>query len=86
MNKTQVMTLRVPAELKERLEIEAKLQKVSMNYLAGYLLTTQLSQLEVLSAIETRLSKTNLATLKGNVLSILDSVQKTDNLPKWDKI
>ena len=41
MNKSQIVTLRVPAELKIRLEHEAKYQGVSINNLANYLLTTQ---------------------------------------------
>ncbi len=43
MSKTQIVTLRVPVELKVRLEYEAKHQGVSLNNLANYFLTTQLS-------------------------------------------
>ena len=65
MNKTQVVTLRVPAELKIRLSHEAKAQGVSLNNLANYFLTTQLSQVEALSAIESRISKKDISTLKA---------------------
>jgi hypothetical protein len=57
MNKTQIVTLRVPAELKIRLAHEAKTQGVSLNNLANYFLTTQLSQLEALSVVESRIPK-----------------------------
>ncbi len=57
MNKTKIVTLRVPFELKVRLEQEAKHQGVSLNNLANYFLTTQLSQIEALSAIEARISQ-----------------------------
>ena len=49
--KTQVVTLRVPNELKSRLEQQAKVQGVSLNNLANYLLTTQLSQLETFAGL-----------------------------------
>ena len=86
MSKTQVVTLRVPVELKKRLETEAHLQGVSMNNLANYLLTTQISQLEALSTIEARMANKSYAELKANVNNILDSVQKTDVVADWDKL
>jgi len=64
LNKTQIVTLRVPIELKVRLEREAKHQGVSLNNLANYYLTTQLSQIEVLSVIESRISQKNITELK----------------------
>ena len=87
MSKTQVVTLRIPIELKARLENEAHLQGVSMNNLANYMLTTQISQIEVLSAIEERISRKNISTLKDKVNKILDSVQNnSSDVPEWDKI
>jgi len=86
MNKTQIVTLRVPFELKVRLEKEAKHQGVSLNNLANYYLTTQLSQIEALSAIESRISKKNIAGLKSKVKKILDAVPKRKAVPEWDAI
>jgi predicted HicB family RNase H-like nuclease len=40
MDKTQIVTSRVPAELKTRLAHEAKAQGVSLNNLANSFLTT----------------------------------------------
>jgi len=85
MNKTQIVTLRVPAELKIRLAHEAKTQGVSLNNLANYFLTTQLSQLEALSVIESRISKKNISTLKTKVSQILDAVPKKQKVPDWDR-
>ena len=82
MNKTQVVTLRVPVELKARLENEAHLQGVSMNNLANYMLTTQISQIEVLSALEARISKKEISSLKTKVHNILDSVDKNKDVPE----
>ncbi len=86
MSKTQIVTLRVPIELKIRLEYEAKHQGVSLNNLANYLLTTQLSQIEVLSAIEARISKKDITDLKYKVKTILDAVPKKKAVPQWDAI
>lgn len=86
MSKTQVVTLRVPLDLKKRLEAEAQLQGVSMNNLANYLLTTQISQLESLSAIEARMANKSYASLKSRVNNILDSVQENENTPSWDSL
>ncbi len=85
MNKTQVVTLRIPVDLKARLENEAHLQGVSMNNLANYLLTTQISQIEVLSTLEARMSKKDFSSLKTNVRKILGSVEKNTDVPEWDK-
>lgn len=84
MNKTQVVTLRIPVDLKARLENEAHLQGVSMNNLANYLLTTQISQIEVLSAVEKRIAKKDISSLKTKVCKVLDSVQKSTDVPEWD--
>ena len=86
MNNTQIVTLRVPAELKIRLAHEAKTQGVSLNNLANYLLTTQLSQLEALSVVESRISKKNISTLKTKVGQILDAVPQKRKVPDWDVV
>ncbi len=86
MSKTQVVTLRIPIDLKARLENEAHIQGVSMNNLANYMLTTQISQIEVLSAIEARISRKNISSLKTKVNKVLDSVQKNYDIPEWDKV
>ena len=86
MSKTQVVTLRVPVELKARLEYEARHQGVSLNNLANYFLTTQLSHLEALSVIESRISQKNIVDLKSKVKLILDAVPKKKNIPEWDVI
>ena len=86
MSKTQVVTLRIPVDLKARLENEAQIQGVSMNNLANYMLTTQISQIEVLSAIESRISKKSISSLKTKVNKVLDSVQKNNDVPEWDKV
>ena len=83
---TQVVTLRIPIELKSRLENEAHIQGVSMNNLANYMLTTQISQIEVLSALEARISRKDIPSLKIKVAKVLEAVQVNTDVPEWDKV
>lgn len=46
MPKTNIITIRVPEELKERIENTAMLQGVSINQFALYAFTKELSELE----------------------------------------
>ena len=84
MSRTQVVTLRIPVELKRRLEREAKYQGVSLNQLASYLLNIQLTQIEAISSLESRLSRKSLPKLKARVSRILDKVSRRRNIPDWD--
>ena len=85
MSKTQVVTLRMPVDLKKRLETEATQQGVSVNQLANYLLNTTLTKLETLSALESRLSKKSIPELRKKVRRILDKTPGR-KLPDWDVI
>ena len=86
MNKTQVVTLRVPVELKIRLAHEAKSQGVSLNNLANYFLTTQLSLIEAISVIDARISKKDISTLKSTVTKILNAIPQKKTVPEWDAV
>ena len=85
MSTTQVVTLRMPKELKRRLEREAKYQGVSINQLANYLMTIQLTYLESVSILESRLEKKSIPSLKRKVRDILDKVPERE-VPVWDSI
>ena len=85
MSKTQVITLRVPAELKRRLEREADYQGVSLNQLSSYLLTVQVTQLEAVSTLESRLQAKSIPELREKVTRILDRVPARD-VPDWDRM
>jgi len=83
MNKTQVLTIRIPVELKTRLEKEAKFQGVSLNQFTNYLLNLQLTQLETISLLESRLSRKSISDLKRKVGRILDQIPAR-SVPAWD--
>lgn len=85
MSSTQVVTLRMPRELKRRLEREAKYQGVSINQLTNYLLTVQLSQLESISILESRLNRKKMPALKKKVKEFLENVPDRE-VPEWDSV
>ncbi len=85
MNKTQVMSLRLPLELKSRLERQAKDQGVSINQLASYLLNIEVTRLEMFSGLESRLGKKSIPELKQKVNKILDNISARE-VPEWDTL
>jgi hypothetical protein len=82
---TQVVTLRIPLDLKKRLERQAKAQGVSLNHLASYLLNFEVTQLDAISSIENRLSKKELVNLKKKVNKILRKIPSKDAV-EWDSL
>ena len=84
MSNSQVVTLRMPKELKRRLDREAKYQGVSLNQLTNYLVNIQLTHLESVSILESRINKKSIPNLKRKVRIILDKVPEK-NVPSWDK-
>ena len=85
MSNTNVLTLRVPWELKRRLEKHAKFQGVSLNQLSNYLLNEQLTQLELISSLESRLAEKSIDDLKIKVSNILRKVPRRETA-SWDRI
>lgn len=85
MSSTQVVTLRMPKDLKRRLEREAKYQGVSINQLTNYLLNSQLTYLESVSILEARLSKKSTGNLKREVKKILLKVPARE-VSDWDSV
>ena len=83
MSKTQVVTLRMPKELKRRLDREAKYQGVSLNQLANYLVNIQLTHLESVSVLESRLANKSISSLKRKVRKIIDKVPERE-VQSWD--
>lgn len=85
MSKTNIVTLRVPWEFKQRLAREAKIQGVSINQLSTYLLNEQLTKIEAISHLEDRLSQKSIPELKEKVNIILDKIPSRQ-VEAWDKL
>jgi len=84
MNNSQVVTtITMPMELQQRLEQQAKHQGISINQLINYLLSVQLTQLEMINSLEFKLSQKSLPELKTEVSAILDGIP-SQKVPDWD--
>ncbi len=85
MRDTNVVTLRMPADLKRRLETVANRQGISLNQLSNYLLNTQISWLEAEMALEARLARRSFDDLRSRFETILNAVP--DREPQeWDRL
>ena len=83
--KASVITLRVPHELKHKIEKDADEQGISINQLALYAFTKELAELETSEFFR----KYQKGQKKEKILSNFDSVMKKvkkRKVPDWDKI
>ena len=86
--KASVLTIRVPKELKHKIEQVADEQGVSINQLALYAFTKEIKELETSSFFINYIkSKTKNEILSG-FDDVIKKVNKTNKnkLPIWDKI
>lgn len=85
MPKTNTMTIRVPEELKERIENTAILQGVSINQFALYAFTKELSELENSRYFKRYLKEKS----KTDIIKGFDEVMariKERPVEEWDRI
>ena len=84
-NPSSVMTIRVPYDLKHRIEKTADTQGVSINQFALYAFTKEIGELESKKKIQ----KYYIGKDKQKILSDFDTVMskvKKRKVPDWDKI
>lgn len=84
MSKTNVMTIRVPEELKERIENTANLQGVSINQFALYAFTKELSELENSRYFKNRLKGKKREDIIKRFDAVMAKVPARE-VPEWDK-
>ena len=84
MNKSSIITLRVPHALKHRVIALADEQGVSMNQFAMYALTDIVNQMEI-NPIMARLAGQERKDVIVRGLAVLDEVQEQP-VPEWDEI
>ena len=85
MANASVMTVRIPADLKRRIEVVAEEQGVSLNQLAMYMFTREVTSLEAGSKI----SKYWDGYKKSEILHDFDDVMgkvKGRKVPEWDRM
>ena len=83
MAKSNVMTIRVPEELKERIESTAILQGVSINQFALYAFTKELVELENSSFFRHYLKDRKKSEILRDFDTVMGKVQNRD-VEEWD--
>ena len=85
MPKTNIMTIRVPEELKERIESTAIMQGVSINQFALYAFTKELSELENSRYFKKYLREKGRSEIINGFDEVMSKVQD-HAVEEWDKI
>ncbi len=85
MPKVNVMTIRIPAELKDRIEITAKLEGVSINQFALYAFTKELSELDNSQYYTNLLKDKNKEEIIKGFDEVFGKVKDRD-VEEWDKL
>ena len=78
------MTIRVPEELKERIENFAFLQGVSINQFALYTFTKEIAELETNQFFRNELKNSKKDIIK-NFDEVMNKISPQEN-PDWDKM
>ena len=84
MSRTNTITLRLPEELKRRIEKIAKKQGVSMNQFAMYALTKEAGELEANEWFREYLKSKRKEEIYANFNEALMAVQEKP-VPDWDR-
>ncbi len=83
--KSHVLTLRVPRDLKVRIERMADEQGVSINQLAMYAFAREIAEMETRSYFQRVYGKKTAVKLKANFDSVIQKV-KRGRPPAWDRL
>ena len=83
--KANVLTIRVPDDLKHRIEKMADQQGVSINQFAVYALTREISELETSDYFRKYYSKKSKDRINSDFDKVLSKVPK-GRVPDWDKV
>lgn len=85
MPKANVLTIRMPTDLKQRIAVIAEAQGVSINQLALYLLTKEIGNLEASKKISTYWSNETQEDILSGFDDVMAKVQERP-VPDWDRI
>ena len=84
--KSNVLTVRVPYDLKERIEKSAHKQGVSMNQFAIYAFTRELSELEATAFFQEQYAGKSVQDIFQEFDSVMSKVPSRKRRPTWDQI
>jgi hypothetical protein len=85
MKEASTLFLRMPKDLKQRIEHHAKQQGVSLNQFAIYALTREIAQMEALDFFERRLSGKTPEQIREAFWRVIDRVSPNE-VREWDTI
>jgi len=86
MSKKNVLTIRIPEDLKDRLERTASAQGVSLNQFALYAFTRGLNDVETAQFFKKRIAGKTNESLEKNFDKVIKKVKTRKTLPDWDKL
>ncbi|MCB8944757.1 MAG: toxin-antitoxin system HicB family antitoxin [Ardenticatenaceae bacterium] len=88
MNNTQVITLRIPSDLKSRVARLAAEQGVSINQLVTYALTEKVTALEAERFLASSWSGKTEAEIFAEFDAVMARVpkRKEEAIPEWDRL
>jgi len=84
MNKTSTITVRIPEDLKKRIEKVSKKQGISMNQFAMYALTKETGELEANDWFKDYLKSKNRAEIYESFNEAMEAIKESP-LPDWDR-
>ena len=84
-NKASVLTIRVPSELKHKIERVAEEQGVSINQLALYAFTKEIQEIETSEYFSQYRGKIPKSKILENFDAVINKV-KSNDVPDWDKL
>lgn len=82
--KKNTLTIRVPEELKERIEKYSAMQGVSINQFALYAFTKELGELETNTYFSKMLKEKNRQEILSGFDAVMEKVHHRD-VPEWDE-
>lgn len=83
--KKNTLTIRVPEELKERIEKYSAMQGVSINQFALYAFTKEIGELETNRYFSTRLKESNKRDIFSGFDAVMNQVPQRE-VPDWDRV
>ncbi|XDD45323.1 toxin-antitoxin system HicB family antitoxin [Leptospira sp. WS39.C2] len=86
MNKKNVLTIRIPEDLKERIEKTAATQGVSLNQFALYAFTRGISDIDTANFFKKRIQGKSKDSIEDGFKKVMGKVGKKDKVPTWDKL
>ena len=86
MNKKNVLTIRIPEDLKDRIEKTAAAQGVSLNQFALYAFTRGLNDIDTSNSLKKRIQNKSKESIESGIKNVLAKVAKKGKLPEWDKL